>query len=165
MRDAATDRDGSGPSTDWPDSGIFPPADGSVPVDVGSLGGAACGGIEYPVEGFGGPNILVPSFEQAKPPGEPYVIAAKLAPSASLVIAFLLVTPLTEGTYGVEGGGDFRAKGIGPTSVLFEAKLPGQNERGMAFRGDGRAVIEYFECGATTPTGTKMLYWAGLPGP
>jgi hypothetical protein len=162
--DASFDaRDGTGAAPSWPDAGVFPPPDGSVPVDVGNLGGAACGEIEYPAAGFYGPNLLDPSLDHLKSDvtGSEVEVAAKLGPNASLTIALLVVIPFADGI-SIESDGDFHARTIDALgSMILVPKFQGQlNERGLVFRNPGRLVVEYFECGATTPTGTKMITWA-----
>jgi hypothetical protein len=38
------------------------------------------------------------------------------------------------------------------------------SEQSMVFIGNGRASVEFYECGSTTPSGTKMIYWGNGVG-
>jgi hypothetical protein len=139
--------------------------DAEVPFDVGNLGGAACGGIEYPATGFYGDNILVPSYASLRSTqrSADFEIAAKLPPGAALRIEMTWVDGT--GGWGDEANGDFLFKITrGPVPLMFtetlEAKESGKLvEHGLQFSGTGRAALEYYECGATTPSGTKMIDW------
>jgi hypothetical protein len=144
--------------------------DVNIDVDVGNLGGAACGGIEYPETAFYGTNVLYPSFSYAVSKSGPgnYDFAAKLAPGASLDIR--LTNSLYRAADGnprpaavwVFSGVDWRYLPYDyDTGVqLFEAADSGRSiEMQFGFQGSGWALVEYFECGSSVPTGTKILYW------
>jgi hypothetical protein len=138
--------------------------DANVEVDVGKLGGAACGGIEYPVSGFYGDNILVPSYDSIRVRrGESVEIAAKLPPGAALTIKMTWIEG--PGGWSDELGTDFLVKTIpGPVSPIFtqvfQAKVSGQLvENGLRFADKGRTIVEYYECGSATPNGTKIVSW------
>jgi hypothetical protein len=134
--------------------------DARQPEDTGRLGGAACGGIDYPVKGFYGDNILAPTLDQVGyAPTGTIELAARLAATASLR---LKLTHVMGARWSAQPGGDYRTMEVSsdPHVQLLEAKFSGQmNETTMLFFGGGRLLIEYFECGATEPSGSKILYW------
>jgi hypothetical protein len=140
--------------------------DANIPTDVSRLGGASCGGIEYPQTGFYGENFLDPSYVTVNENAQ-MEMAAKLGVGASLRIRLTRVsgsvwyigTPATE----------WRASAYDhATGVqLFEAPDMGRSDEETFLLPDsGSLLVEYFECGATTPTGVKILSWSGgPPGP
>jgi hypothetical protein len=133
--------------------------DSSGPVDIGRLGGAACSGIDYPAKGFYGDNILAPNLNSVGfAPMGTVEVAAKLGPSASLQVQLTHI----QGSRWSAQFDQFRVKEVAtdPHTQLLEAKFAGQmNETTMFFFGGGRMRIDYFECGSTTPSGTKFLSW------
>jgi hypothetical protein len=133
-------------------------------VDTGSLGGTACGGIEYPNTGFFGENILFPSRDRVALDTD-VEMAVKLAPTATLRFKVTALTPLDEnGGYTISSDNDFRSRVAGPSALLWEPKFAGSlAECWLSFHGTGRELIEYFECDSETPTGTKLLSWGAPP--
>jgi hypothetical protein len=134
--------------------------DAGGPPDTDRIGGAACGGIEYPPKAFYGVNILSPGVDQVGyAPTGTVELAAKLGPAASLRIR---LSHITGSRWSAQPGGDYRTMDLSfdPHEQLLEAKLAGQmNETTMFFYGGGRLMIEYFECGADVPNGMKFLAW------
>jgi hypothetical protein len=151
-----------GPTT-RPDAGsdgpLFSPLDAShIVPDASNLGGAACGGISYPPVGFYGENILFIPYEKVTP-GAKIEMGAKLATEASLRIRMTL---LSGSVWFVTGSGDWRhtvfdfATGV----QTFQNQDSGRMiEHIMMFPDSGRALIEYFECDAVSPSGMKFLTW------
>ena len=145
--------------------------DVNIDVDVGNLGGAACGGIEYPETAFYGTNVLYPSFSQAisQFPANNYDFAAKLATGASLQIRLTNSPPYRNADGNPYPASVWEVSGVEwrfttydyDTGIqLFEAADSGRSiEMQFGFRGNGSALVEYFECGSSVPTGTKILYW------
>src|SRR5207344_676448 len=65
--------------------------DSGVTLDVSNVGGAACGGVEYPATGFYGENILYPPYSWVTP-GAQIEMAAKLGPAAAVRIKMTLIS-------------------------------------------------------------------------
>jgi hypothetical protein len=143
---------------------VKPIFDANGQTDVGNLGGAPCGGIDYPPSGFYGDNILLPSYDSIRVKnGEAVEIEANLPMGAALLIKmYWLDGP---GGWSDEPSGDFFAKTTpGPGNAFvqeFQSKASGRVvEHGLRFAGDGHARVEYYECGSSTPNGTKVIDWS-----
>jgi hypothetical protein len=134
-----------------------------MPTDVSKLGGAACGGIDYPKAGFYGENIIYVPYTKVTP-GAQIEMAAKLNQGASLRIRLTRVS----GAIWLIGGQAVEWRNTEYDQVtgvqLFEAPDMGRSdEETFQFPAIGKLLVEYFECGSTTPTGTKFLTWEGGP--
>lgn len=141
-------------ATDGPRSFGF---DGNVMQDVSHLGGAACGGIEYPATGFYGENFIFPSYSWVTP-GAQMEMAAKLGQNAAIKIRMTLIS----GSIWNFTGSDWRFTKFDMTTGMqtFQASDPGRTyEEEFSFPGNGRALVEYFECGSATATGSKLVLW------
>ena len=160
-----------GPAAEPGSTGAGGSAGSAAPIDSGApavpdgstnqLGGAACGGIEYPVSGFYGDNFLHSTYVTVNQ-AAPVSMVAKLNVGASLRIKMTLrsgtpwlIHPLTS---------EWRASlyDFAANSQLFEAPDTGRSdEMRFEFPEQGEALVEYFECGSSTPTGSKVLSWGG----
>jgi hypothetical protein len=91
-------------------------------------------------------------------------MAVKLAPTATLRVKVTSLTSLNDGSYSTDSDTNFRSRIADPSALLYEPKFAGSlAEMWMWFDGNGRELIEYFECDSETPTGAKLLSWGAPP--
>jgi len=153
----------AGPSTSMQDAGHGAPPyfgfDPGVKLDVSNIGGAACSGIDYPANGFYGENLLYGPYSWVTP-GAQLEMAAKLGPSAAVRIKMTLLSGGTWFIGGMSGDWRFTQFDFNTGVQSFQAPDPGRTvETTFMFIANGRALLEYFECGSTTPTGSKLILW------
>jgi hypothetical protein len=135
--------------------------DANMATDVGRLGGAACGGIGYPAAGFYGENFLVPTYLTVNQASS-MEMAAKLAVGASLRVK---LTRISGAIWWISGQGSdwrFTQYDFATGEQMFEAPDTSRtDETTFTFPDSGKVLVEYFECGSSTPTGSKVLSWTG----
>lgn len=132
--------------------------DAGVTEDVSQLDAAACG-VTYPATGFYGDNILLPRYRQVTA-GGPTEMAAKLGPNAVIRIKMTLISGSVWWIGGQHEDWLSTPFNFSTGVQIFQAQDPGRTvEDSFQFPGNGRALVEYFECGSETPTATKLLLW------
>jgi hypothetical protein len=142
------------------------PADAPVPADAPE---PTCGQVTYPERGFYAPNALLPGATTftSTPLGvtAPYELIAQLAPGTTLTIKMTLLGDAHDA--GAIGNVWWLNQGQGWLVSLLDENSGEQTffssvlrpELEIAFSGHGRGRVDYYECGSTVPTRTKMINW------
>ena len=148
-----------------------PPIDGSVD-DLRVRGDPACP-ITYPPSGFFGENIFAGPTSFVSDLGFDQAPIYELA--ANVPLGFSLTFTITGlgGTGGDPSIGpvwllnenDFRMTSYNPTTrqQTFQSRLPGLNEGRIYFQGTSQGRIDFYECGAATPTRVETFNWGPAP--
>jgi hypothetical protein len=135
--------------------------------DAGGAGDASVGtpcGISYPESAFYGQNVLYPNHTAFELMPKHYDMAAFVPAGASL---HLRITKLN-GSWGAffnVAGNDWRMMGNAEVAQDFVPIDTGRMiEADVMFMGNGRARLDFFECGSTTPTRSKVYIWGNGEG-
>jgi hypothetical protein len=136
-------------------------------ADAGGAADASVGtpcGITYPESGFYGPNILFPDYTAFELMPKHYTMAAFVPAGAPLR---LRITKLN-GSWGLFfSDTDWRSMGnadIAQDFVPIDTGAGHVAEANITFMGNGRARMDFFECGSTTPTRSKVYMWGNGEG-
>ena len=136
-------------------------------ADAGAAPDATVGtpcGITYPESAFYGPNILHPEHTVFELMPKQYDMAAFVPAGVSLR---LRITKLIGdwGAFFDINGNDWRMMGNAQVAQDFIPIDSGRMiEVKVTFAGGGTARLDFFECGSTTPTRSKMYIWGNGKG-
>jgi hypothetical protein len=147
---------------------------GAAPSGSGGAAGsgvdqvdASCGSVAYASNGFYGPNVLYSGnnifVNNANSPQ--YDFLAEVAPGASVTIKMTGTAGDFRPVPGADGWGSSDSNWLTTTfdfttgEQTFKTRNPYTSEARMVFLGTGKARIDYFECGSSTPTRTKTIAW------
>lgn len=141
-----------------------------------------CGTIDYPVTAFYGQNVLDPAVTTFKvtPNDNPigatleFDFAAKLSAEASLRVRMTaldvdlpLPGPFPDNVWWMENFGDWLVTNFDletGSQVFVAHDIQRVLDINFGFAGQGRALIEYFECDSTSPTRQKTITWSSSGG-
>jgi hypothetical protein len=136
---------------------------------IGSTDASHCN-VTFPQSGFYGPNILYQGNDSfVSSPGFPYrlyeLVVQHDAMSPITVTLTLLEGPVwqvpgnaLDWHYKFSDGGGFF--GVGGSESFEAPNVTGEFEEAIYFQNSGRAKLDVYECGATTPTFSKTISWS-----
>jgi hypothetical protein len=132
-------------------------------TSIGGTDASNCN-VTLPKMGFYGPNILLPgsvSFIDRTN----YELGVQHDAAATVIVNMTL---LSAGGLWQIGNLDWRATTFygrtGETQTFEAPQVTGEFEESMYFQGTGDAKVDVFECGAATPTVSKIISWSPPDG-
>jgi hypothetical protein len=138
------------------------------------IGGTDAGcGATFPKTGFFGPNILYPGNDSfvSEWAATKYELVAKHQATETVIVTMTLLSD--QGGWSPGGSandwrftpfGSVPDGGVAPSQTFEAPNVTGEFEESIVFTGTGRAQLDLFTCGSTSPSSSKIITWSPLDG-